>query len=488
MKTEEDPGGTLGNRLREIADLALRRAIDKAPDPNQQPTRGEYLAYLREVWVDWKLAQSEIVKDLLNIHVQRTALQEMGREARDSHNKGLTRRLRTVRENLHHTETILRSIANSMVWLMFYNRRWIVRRLWVRGSPPVPINSINRETSVFVYAVNRNPNAVALLADITSLVGVGDVIVTDLRFSHEPQVIELKGGATNERVISLVEEYGTDLQGMPPQVLESIADEMGPRGLKHFGRVARQKVRAQNFESFANDDVGADPETGVYARNLGPERGVDTYDAALQVMILEAARKGSVVECVEDCLWVGVYRREAVSPGLRESFVQEVSDRGGTLLCTVWNLQSVCFDPRLQPLFLRDLELESILDIALGNVVVLIYIDWDAFLEQVRDAGINARWTTSAERKDIIAEFYHERAFRNDGHLPIMEQDGRSFTSMGGHVGRIVNEGLSPRCLLEMIQSSFGPQDEATEKTDARQQSRVLWVNSREMQSEKDHQ
>ena len=225
MKTEEDPGGTLGNRLREIADLALRRAIDKAPDPNQQPTRGEYLAYLREVWVDWKLAQSEIVKDLLNIHVQRTALQEMGREARDSHNKGLTRRLRTVRENLHHTETILRSIANSMVWLMFYNRRWIVRRLWVRGSPPVPINSINRETSVFVYAVNRNPNAVALLADITSLVGVGDVIVTDLRFSHEPQVIELKGGATNKGLTRRLRTVRENLHHTET-ILRSIANSM----------------------------------------------------------------------------------------------------------------------------------------------------------------------------------------------------------------------------------------------------------------------
>ena len=289
MKTEEEPGGTLKNRLREIADLALRRAIDKAPDPDQQVAPAEYLTYLREVWGDWKLAQAEIIKDLLNVHAQRTALQELAREARDSHNQGLTRRLRTVRENLDHAETILSSIADSMVWLMFYNRRWIVRRLWVRGSPPVPINSIGRETSVFVDAVNRDPNAVALLADITSLVGVGDVIVTDLRLSHEPQVIELKGGATNERVISLVEEYGTDLEGMPPQVLESIADEMGPRGFKHFERVARQKVRAQNFESFANDDVGADPETGGYARNLGPERGVDTYDAALQAMILEAA-------------------------------------------------------------------------------------------------------------------------------------------------------------------------------------------------------
>ena len=488
METEQGPRQTLRNRLREIADLTLRCAIGKVPDPNQRPTQEEYHAFLREVWEDWKLAQGDIVKELLSIHAQRTTLQGLESKAHDSHDQALTNQLRTVGSNLDHTETILRSIANSMVWLMFYNRRWIVRRLWVRGSSPPPINSIGSETALFVDTVNSNPNSVALLSDITSLVGVGDVIVTDLRFSHEPRIIELKGGATNERVISLVEEYGTDLQGVPPHVLESLADEVGPHGIKHFGRVARQKERAQNFESFANHDVGVDPETGGYARNFGPELGVDTYDAALRAMMLEAAHKDSVVKCVEECLWVGVYHRKNVSPGLKENFLQEVADRGGSVLCSVWNLQSACFDPRLQPLFLRDLDLESMLDIALGNVVVLIYIDWDAFFEQVRAAGISARWTTREEWKEIIASFYQERAFRSDGHVPIMEKDGRSFTSMGGHVGRIVNEGLSPRCLLGMIQSSFGPQDEDAEKTDARRQFRVLWVNSREIQNDEDHQ
>ena len=88
MKTEEDPEETPGNRLREIADLALGRAVDKVPDPNLQPTPAEYVAHLREVWVDWKLAQAAIVKDLLDIHVHRTALQELGREAHDSHKRG----------------------------------------------------------------------------------------------------------------------------------------------------------------------------------------------------------------------------------------------------------------------------------------------------------------------------------------------------------------------------------------------------------------
>ena len=108
-------------------------------------------------------------------------------------------------------------------------------------------------------------------------------------------------------------------------------------------------------------------------------------------------------------------------------------------------------DPRLQPVFLRDLDLEAILDILLGDVQILVYIDWDAFFQQARQIGISARWTTRQERKEITENYYQERAFRQDARIPVLEKDGREIRLMGGVVARIVTEGLSPLCLLEML-------------------------------------
>ena len=364
-----------------------------------------------------------------------------------------------------------------MVWTMFHQRRWIVRKLWVGRTPSVSINSIDRETTLFVDAVNEDPGAVALLTDITSLVGIGDAIVTRLGADFlAPRVVELKGGAINEIVLSLGEEYGWDPGEATPSVLQKIDEEIGPHGRSHFERVARQMARAQNFESFANYDVGVDPETGGHARNVGPELGVQTYDARLRMMMLAAGGSGSVVECVEGCLWIGVYCPETVH-GLRESFLQEVTHRGGSAFYPVWNLQSVATDPRLQPLFLRDWEPKLALDIMLGNVVVLIYMDWDVFFQQVENVGIHPRWTTQKERKEITEKFYHERAFRRDGHLPVMEKDGKWFTLMGGSVGRIVNEGLSPGCLLEIIQTTFEVPDESLDQNGVKQGFRVSWAH-----------
>ena len=111
-------------------------------------------------------------------------------------------------------------------------------------------------------------------------------------------------------------------------------------------------------------------------------------------------------------------------------------------------------------MFIRDLAPESILDIMLGSVQVLVYMDWDSFFQQADEVGIRARWTTRKERKEITEEFYQEPAFRENGHIPVMEKDEAKYLLMGGSVGRLVNEGLSPSCLLDMVQTSLDSRDE----------------------------
>ena len=186
--------------------------------------------------------------------------------------------------------------------------RWKVRWLWTAG-PRVPINSIGFQTSTFVDNINGNPDSVALMADITSLVGVGDVLLVDWDRGMRPVIVELKSGATNGRIVSLVEAHQADIEKVPPHEFE----EIGPQARKHFARVARQTEREQNFESIANNDTGKDPETGAYFQNIGTEAmGLDIYDPSLDAMMSAAAKAGSVIECIDGCLWMGVYYRASL--------------------------------------------------------------------------------------------------------------------------------------------------------------------------------
>ena len=105
------------------------------------------------------------------------------------------------------------------------------------------------------------------MTDITSLVGVGDVLIADFSNGRSPVIVELKSGATNSRIVSLVEEHDSNIEKVPPRTLE----EIGPHGRKQFERIARQTQRAQNFESIASNDTGKDPETGAHLQNIGTE-------------------------------------------------------------------------------------------------------------------------------------------------------------------------------------------------------------------------
>ena len=320
----------------------------------------------------------------------------------------------------------------------------------------MPITSINPTTFAFVKNINDSPDSVALLADITSSVKIGNVIVVRADSENPgPEIIELKDGPVNDYIVSVVEEHGTDPAGMPPQVFDEIDKDVGSHGRKHFERVGRQIRRARNFESLANNDIGEDPETGASVQNIGPELEVDDYDAKLMEMISAAAETGVVVDSIEDCLWVGVYYSALVHNNLQENFRQEIAKRGASTSFPVWNLFWTSTNPRLQPIFLRSLAPESILDIMLGDMQILVYIDWDAFFERSIQSGIHARWTTRKEQKEQTTSLYQELSFRRDGHTPVFERgDGAEFRVMGGVVARIVNEGLTPSSLLNMIQDS----------------------------------
>ena len=79
VETEQTERQSLEGRLCVIANLALKYATDKIPDPSLRPNQEEYSIFLRKAWEGWKLAQVNIVEELFSIHVQRSALRSSGR-------------------------------------------------------------------------------------------------------------------------------------------------------------------------------------------------------------------------------------------------------------------------------------------------------------------------------------------------------------------------------------------------------------------------
>ena len=233
--TEQFARENFRDRLRRITDFALRHASDRLPHPSRHSDQDEIQTYVRTVWEGWKRAQVCIFEELVQMSKERTMLKQLEKDARKNRKQEVAKSIGMALRNLERADAILRTVANSMVWTMFRSRRWIVRRLSA-GGQPVPVTSISRETTLYVNSVNESPDSVALMADITSLVDIGDVIVSHLGPEHpEPYVIELKEGAINHRIVSMVEKHGTDISVVPPEVLDRIDREIGPQASRTPG-------------------------------------------------------------------------------------------------------------------------------------------------------------------------------------------------------------------------------------------------------------
>ena len=450
--TKQPTKEALKGRLHQIADFALRHAQNNLPPLSPHSNKEDIKAYIEKVWEGWKWAQACIAEDLAYIHLKRTLLQGLRKGARKKHDKSLAVPLSIAIKNLNHQEAILRMIANSMVWTMFRMERWKVRWLWT-AQPGVPIASVSPDTLAFVDQVNDSPYSVALMTDITSLVGVGDVLVVDWDHDGRPEIVELKSGATNERIVSLVEKHQADIEKVPAHEFE----EIGPRARKQFERIARQMEREQNFESIASNDTGKDPETGANLQNIGPEAmDLEIYDPVLDGLMSAAAGPGSAIECIDGCLWIGVYYPASLRDAPWKNFLREVTDRGASGSYRVWNVQEASMHPRMQPIFLRTISPEPMLDILLGDVLVLAYIDWDAFFKQMGEKGISARWTTRSERKRYLDPLGRlDQAFRRDGHTPVFTMGDTECPTIGGIAQRIIVEGTSPHSLQKLIENNL---------------------------------
>ena len=102
--------------------LLVSRSDTLATDsahPSQHSGQEEARAYIRTVWEGWKRAQICIVDELAQITMQQTVLEQLKKGSRKTRNHDLANSIGIAIRGLDHKETILRTVANSMLWTMF---------------------------------------------------------------------------------------------------------------------------------------------------------------------------------------------------------------------------------------------------------------------------------------------------------------------------------------------------------------------------------
>lgn len=106
-----------------------------------------------------------------------------------------------------------------------------------------------------------------------------------------------------------------------------------------------------------------------------------------------------------------------------------------------------------EPIFLKPFDDDTIMDLVMGRLQILIGIDYDAFINFCNLLGMNARWSTTKEFQKIVEQIRMKSkelfSFKNKGILIEEKGQKENFAFMGqGIFGRIIFDHIYPSSII----------------------------------------
>jgi hypothetical protein len=339
--------------------------------------------------------------------------------------------------------TLCRKVMDGAAWQMIGEQLYLARRLFLNQQPPSLVNS-NYETvrDLATRLTSADFSKFALMSDLTSFVQIGDLLVRDPDTGL--QIVEVKEGPVNERILQFVHSSDTQCQKARAYFLE----KEGERTFGQMGRMLRQKERMAHVAEVATNGDSIDPDTGNRVFVPDEPLVLKSWDEALVAVLEDSRRSGWAIEVVDNCLFLGAYREQfrLVGPDLFRAWLGGEPEHKGY---PSTNLIQSMSDPLALPIFSRHLPAEHKFDILFGRAVVHVGLHVDAFIELCNESGLPARWSTRKEAGRFLQKRFgpwlldHRAVLTGDGPAQGPIADG-SFCRMFFH-------GTRPITIVEML-------------------------------------
>jgi hypothetical protein len=360
---------------------------------------------------------------------------------------------------LDRTVTLWRRINDAIVWMLVNEQDHVIRTICHRKNR-LRLSEANPGAMLkLLEQMNADPLTIVVWSDATTCVDVGDIVCRS--FSGTPAgFFEVKEGTMNSKILDLMAVQGT--QDEIVNQIVSFANENGTKAFKQLERVARQRERYNRFMDILDKDHGFDPrrEAEVFLKEtLIP---TEHYDLELQ-QIIDSSQEEVVLRCIDRCLWVYVDRDRSKSiekkienferaftearPASMKWFRQQFGEAEpfepvvveGNLTC-----------PVAIPLFLRQLEPETIRDLLMGRLMlsVFLFLDWCELECMIAEMGAELIWSTVKEGRRQRAKPQAQRLLTFGERIPrIQLADGR-FVEGFAKIYRIFFEGITPSTIV----------------------------------------
>ena len=370
---------------------------------------------------------------------------------------------------LERTIALWRRINDAIVWMLVREQDHVIRtvchhkdRVRLTEANPIPMRR-------FLDNINADPQTIAIWSDATSCVDVGDIVCRS--FSGKPNgFFEVKEGTMNDRILELMRVKGT-----PEEISKEIvafADKYGPKAMKQLDRVVKQRERYNQYMDIIDDDRGFDPRREAEVTIEETATRLKSYDQELQ-LIIDASEQTPTLRCIDRCLWVYADRDTSKSPEATVAdFERELTKQSPKTLQWFREhfgpnepfepvlLEGNLTCPEAIPLFLRQLEPETVRDVLMGKLMfsVFLYVDWYELGRIVARLGAELTWSTAKKGRSQRSKPEPQRLLTIGDRIPrIQLSDGRYLEGFS-KIYRVLFEGITPSSIaaqyIEVLKST----------------------------------
>jgi hypothetical protein len=340
-------------------------------------------------------------------------------------------------------------IADGIAWQLIGGEIHVARRFYIQEKSSKYLDSSNIKHAIeTAEEINKDPNAVALISDLTSFVQIGDLLI---RSSEKIGILELKEGKVNEEINEFLAKSDNTESAVTDEKLKEVFNETTIKQLK---RIQRQQDRILKVTTILNNDKGIDPVSGHEIFIKTPTIFTDNYHEELSKLQVELQDKIWSYNCLENCLHIGMYRDNGIN--MSKFLIAEIL-KSKTSNYKVIDWLAITHNLS-EPIFGKPFSPEFIIDVLTSKVKIIIGLDFDALIETFNVFGLKSRWLTEKETMKLQQSKLGENiVIINKRGIAITLVDKKELIISGGTISKILYDNILPSSIAKSILNTISP-------------------------------
>lgn len=459
----EDFRNNLKNLLFDVLEYGIK--ITNLEFPNGALRVEDYNKKLiKNCHIGFRKAQLFIVKEILIEQASIKQLQNNLKTYNTIRDKQKVDEAKIKIKKIEFKIKVYKKIADTIAWQLFYTQIYVARKLNAGKENAVYLSESNIQHAIeVVNELHANlPDSFALITDITSFIGIGDILFKTI---EELSLIELKQGKTNqiiETIIKNAEKSRTKIDSLMNQINKDYDDK---KFFKQTQRMVNQGIRMKKVSDIINKGVSIDNFIGL--PSIIPEKPMEvenfTHILINLVNQLWSGKKDWKYTVVENCVLIGIYRNKFAEIGdkIIGKLIYEESGEN----FPVFNYVDMCLDkPLAEPFYLKAFSRDQLVAMTFGEVKIFMAINFHELIKVFQSIGIQANWLSRKKTDNISLKSKNEIFKFKNRAIECKLNDNMILHLGGGAIFRIIFSQVLPSSIAQCIMKDLLGEDEIIEK------------------------